>query len=95
MTTLSKAIQALTTRSTLRFTYDNKERHVEVHAVGIGGKGEILRAWQLSPEPTWRLFSIDKIDGPILDSNTLSQAPRPGYSPNDSAMLTIHAQVPL
>ena len=92
-TTTELAIQAINTRETMSFNYDNKPRHVEVHAIGVGGKGEIMRAWQLSPEPTWRLFSVEKIEAPQLSLLTPSQAPRPGYNLHDSAMITIHAQV--
>lgn len=96
MTTLELAIEAIHTKQTLHFDYDDKPRIVEAHTVGVGGKGEIMRGYQIQ-DPTsegWRLFTLDKITNPTLHSLPMSQAPRPGYTLNDSAMINIHAQVP-
>lgn len=94
------ATEAITTRATLSFNYDDRPRVIEVHAVGLSNKtGELcIRGYQVAgessrPLPTWALFSAAKIDAPSLSLIPLSQAPRPGFSPGDKAMSTIFSEV--
>ena len=91
---------AIATRQTLQFNYDDKPRVVEVHAIGKAPKGIVMRGYQVAgessrPLPCWALFSLDKIEAASLALVPFSEAPRPGYALNDKKMLSIIAQVPL
>ena len=85
---------AIRTRRRLRFIYNGKARLVEPQCHGIGTKGtELLRAHQLTGgaqrEP---LFDVDKIVGLVVLDETFAR-PGPHYTKNDSAMVTIFAQL--
>ena len=91
------AVTAIHTRQTLKFTYSDKPRIIEVHAVGLNSKSQlVIRGYQVAGEREgWALFSGDKITDPELALIPLSQAPRPGYALNDKQIPTIFAQGPL
>ena len=96
--TLNLCTDAIATRQTLHFNYDDKPRVVEVHAVGHAPKGVVMRGYQVAgeasrPLPCWTLFSLDKIEAASLSLLPLSEAPREGYAMNDKKMLSIVAQV--
>jgi hypothetical protein len=96
MSTKDLAVTAINTKQTLYFTYDDKSRIVEVHAVG----NTHLRGYQVAgqssrPLPCWALFTLDKCEGPSLSFFPLSEAPRPGYKLNDKQIPDIVAQVEL
>lgn len=83
----------------LELRYDGYSRLVEVHAVGESRKGNIcMRVFQIdggsvSGETTgWKLMTIDKAYTLHL-SETLSGAPRPGYSKGDRGMIVIYGEI--
>lgn len=85
---------AIETRQTLHFTYSDKPRVVEAHAVGKTSKGSaVVRGYQLGDEPGWKLFTIDKISDLTLSFEPISQAPRDGYVMNDKFIPEMFAQI--
>ncbi len=85
------ACEALQAKRRLAITYDGHSRIVEVHCVGTSTAGNpVMRAWQVSSTkpgavPEWRLFKLSKAwRYAVMDE--ISQAPRPGYKPRDSAI---------
>ena len=93
---MTECKEALASARRLSICYNGTCRTVEVHAVGISKSGNaIMRAWQLeNGEPAgWKLFSVDKITQIATLEDQTSEAPRPGYKPNDSAMAEIVCQI--
>lgn len=91
--------QAVSNRNVLTFTYDDKARVIEPHAVGINSKGElVLRGYQIggdsatSPQ-AWKLFLADKMVD-LEVSNVIFISARPGYKAGDRAMVDILAELP-
>ena len=86
--------EAIRWRRRLRFVYNAKPRFAEPQCLGIGAKGTVLlRVHQLAGggqrEP---LFDVSKIEGlQMLDETFVS--PGPNYPRDDSAMVTILAQL--
>ena len=93
---MSLTIEAIRTGQTLKFTYSDKPRVIEVHAVGLTSKSALaIRGYQVvGDREGWALFSADKIIDPELSLLPISHAPRPGYVLNDSQLPTIYGQVP-
>ena len=92
-------IQAIRDRELITFFYDGYPRAVEPHAYGQSSKGEeLLRAYQVAGGSSsgsvrsWRLFRVDQINGFHQGGEGFS-GPRTGYSPNDSALEIIYAQL--
>lgn len=90
---------AIRNRSVVEFLYDGHPRGVEPHCLGWSSKGALLlRAFQISGTSSsgqaleWRLFSASKITNVRLRGDTFAQ-PRPGYTPNDSAMTSVIATI--
>lgn len=90
---------AINSRTCLRVVYDGLNRIVEPHAYGVSTAGnEVMRVFQVgggsaSGESVgWKLMAIDQVQG-LQATNTPSQAPRPGYKRNDSAMARIYCQI--
>ncbi len=86
--------QAIASRHRLRFVYNGKARRVEPQCHGIGKRGtELLRAHQLEggrePEP---LFDVAKMQALTVLDETFDR-PGPNYTRDDSAMVTIFAQL--
>ncbi|HOM61622.1 MAG TPA: hypothetical protein PLP49_09370 [Anaerohalosphaeraceae bacterium] len=90
--------RAIKSRNLISFDYDGGRRKVEPHCYGVGKKGELLRAFQVSGhsesgEPYgWKLFSVEKISDLTIEKETFD-SPRPDYKANDSAMLRIYCCV--
>ena len=87
-------VAAIVGRRRLRFVYHDKLRLVEPQCYGIGTKGtELLRVHQLrggsQREP---LFDVAKIEDLVVLDETFD-APGPNYAKDDSAMVTIFAQL--
>jgi predicted DNA-binding transcriptional regulator YafY len=87
-------LEAIQTRRRLRLRYHATTRVVEPQCYGIGNRGTtLLRVHQVQggtqPEP---LFDVAKIEDLTLLDETFA-APGPNYRPNDSAMVTIYAQL--
>ena len=87
-------VEAINGKRRLSFTYNRKARVAEPQCYGIGTRGtELLRVHQLQGgqerEP---LFDVSKIrDLVVLDQHFTK--PGPNYKRNDSAMVTIFAQL--
>jgi hypothetical protein len=87
-------VTSIETRRRLQFIYNGRARLVEPQCYGIGTKGtELLRVHQLrgggEKEP---LFNVSKIRGLVALDETFA-APGPNYKRDDSAMVTIFAQL--
>ena len=87
-------VEAIQTKRTLSFVYNGRQRVAEPQCYGIGAKGtELLRVHQLrggqQPEP---LFDVSRMsDLVVLDQHFTR--PGPNYKRNDSAIVTIFAQL--
>jgi hypothetical protein len=87
-------VAAIRTKHRVRFVYSGKVRLAEPQCYGIGTKGtELLRVHQLrggsQREP---LFDVAKIEDLVVLDETFD-APGPNYKKDDSAMVTIYAQL--
>ena len=87
-------VLAIERKQRLRFTYNGRPRLVEPQCYGIGTRGtELLRAYQLQggqqQEP---LFDVAKIVGLQVLGEGFDR-PGPNYKKDDSAMVTIFAQL--
>jgi predicted DNA-binding transcriptional regulator YafY len=92
--------RAIRQRHHLQFGYGGMERVVEPMALGITRKGRwLLRARQVDGQSasgsvgdlTFKLFSLDQIDGPVILSTTF-YVPR-GYESGDQAFQRIDTEV--
>lgn len=93
------ACQAIQDRKCLDLRYDGYTRIVEVHAVGFSSESNpIMRVWQVSggsnsgERQGWKLLRLDEVSGAQI-SSVNSQAPRPRYKRNDTAITNIRCQV--
>jgi hypothetical protein len=91
--------QALTDGLAVSFTYDGKQKIVEVHAIGQSTKDGslVMRGFQVAgeasrPLPIWALYTVAKIDALTL-TFIESEAPRPGYAMGDKQMSTVLHQI--
>lgn len=83
--------QALEAKRVVSFTYHEKVRIVEPHALGLNKSGEgLMRAWQ--QDEGWKLFKTAEIEDLEL-TDIVSEAPRPGYKPGDRALKSIVAEL--
>ena len=87
-------IDAIKDKRRLSFEYNDKLRLVEPQCYGIGTKGtQLLRVHQLEGgkerEPLFDVSKIQKLT--VLDARFMR--PGPNYKQNDSAMVTIFAQL--
>jgi len=96
---LEEACAALRSGNCLELRYDGYNRIVEVHAVGISTTGKyIMRVWQVEGGSSsgersgWKLMTLNEAHSAHITNKT-SQAPRPHYKLNDSAMSSIKCQV--
>jgi hypothetical protein len=88
---------------TVQFTYDGKERIVEIHALGKSTKDGsfLMRGVQVGGEasrelPQWTLFSLDKIEqGSLSILGMRSSAPRDGYKQGDKQMDPVLLEIDL
>ena len=79
--------------SLLTFSYDLSTRIVEPHAYGQTDEGKnVMRAYQTSGRPGWRLFQEDEMRGISVLLDTF-RSKRPGYKRNDSEMERIFQQL--
>ena len=77
----------------VELNYGGHDRIVEVHAVGVNAdtRNTLLRCFQVSggsnsgKTKAWKLMDVSKISNCSITELT-SEAPRPQYNPNDSAM---------
>lgn len=88
------ACDALAQGKCLQLTYDRFSRVVEVHCVGRSAEGhDLMRVWQVrggsksGENVGWKLLHLDEALGAVVIDED-SQAPRPGYNRNDTAMTT-------
>lgn len=92
------AVSAMFSGHLLEFTYADKRRVVEVHAVGLSTKDAslVLRGYQVEGDRDgWALYSMGKIEpgsaativGPV------NRAPRDGYSMGDRQMRVVLAEL--
>jgi hypothetical protein len=93
------AMHAMKTGKRMSLTYNDEQRLVEVHAVGVSSKGKpCVRVYQViggshfSETTGWKMMTIDKIENPVLLEDP-SLAPRPGYKPGDIGMGKILMEV--
>lgn len=92
-------IDAMGQSKTVSFLYDGKVRIVEVHAIGLSSKGDVLvRGYQVGgsssrPLPAWTLYSESKMAAVSFDEGIASQAPRPGYSQGDKQMAEVIVEI--
>jgi hypothetical protein len=87
-------VDAITHRRRLRFVYHDKARLAEPQAYGVGTRGtELLRVHQLrggkQREPLFDVAKIGSIE--VLDETF--ERPGPNYTRDDSALVTIYAQL--
>ena len=94
-----KIIEAITHRQGLSFRYDNHNRIVEPHLLGVSTAGHMtLNAYQVEGGsssgkiPGWRPFLLSKISGLSIVATTFSSA-RNGYNPNAKGMQKILARL--
>jgi hypothetical protein len=95
---VSSALDALQQQRCLELRYDGFTRLVEVHAVGVSTAGnDCMRVFQVEggsvsgERQGWKMMTFDKTFAAIV-SSVPSQAPRPGYAPDDRGMSTIYGQ---
>jgi hypothetical protein len=87
-------VRAIRERRVVSFEYNGRARVVEPQCYGVGSKGtELLRALQVQDRETKEaLFDVAKMhDLCILDRRFVD--PGQHYRPNDSAMVTVFAQL--
>lgn len=99
---INDLIIALNEGRTAAFIYDDRQRVVEVHAIGHSTKDNsvIMRGYQVAgqssrPLPAWALFTLDKITALTLSAFVDSDAPREGYKMGDRQMTVILSQIEL
>ncbi len=90
---------AIQGRAILRFFYGGGTPTVEPHCHGISrADNEVLRAWQTdgfseSGDPVgWKLSEVRQITD-LNQAGTAFSSNRPGYSPNDKYMKSVHCRV--
>lgn len=94
----SLALSALKEGKCLKFKYDGFVRTVEVHAVGLSAKGNlVMRAYQTSGKSQsdtngWKKFILSNCSSMRL-TKTPSKAPRSGYKMGDSWMVKISGEI--
>ncbi len=90
---------AIDTKRTLQVYYNGGHRTVEPFCYGVTKNGiELLRAYQVrghseSGNPSgWKLFRVEKmVDLKVTDEPFTGK--RPGYNPDDPAMVTLYCHV--
>lgn len=88
--------EALLSGHTVAFTYGDKQRVVEVHAVGHSTKDGslVMRGFQVAGERNgWALFTLDKMEALTPALMPLSEAPRPGFAAGDKQMSQVLFEV--
>ena len=90
---------AIRNRQLLSFTYDGYSRIVEPHCYGTDKKGHsALRAYQVSGGSEsgeyvgWKLFHTNETNHFVILPMHFP-GPRPGYTRNDSAFVSIQVQL--
>lgn len=90
---------AITERKVIQFDYHGGPRKVEPFCYGLNKTGnEVLRGYQIGGHSErgesvgWRLFRASDISGITVTPKHYTGW-REGYTPNDSAMTTIHCHV--
>jgi hypothetical protein len=94
---LDQVEAAILGRNLISFRYDNENRLVEPHALGITAKGKpSFRGFQPAGgthrELGWKLFSLEKVEDLTVLPLTFAD-PRPGYAMNDKQLPRLIAQV--
>ena len=91
--------EAIRDRAVVRFSYGGGSRTVEPHCHGTSRAGkEVLRGYQTGgysrsgKSVGWHLFEVAKISGLTKSGETFLIA-RPGYTPYDQGMLSVHCHV--
>lgn len=98
-TMIALACETLRKGQCLALRYHGFARVVEVHVVGRTREGaEIMRVWQVSGgsesgEPVgWKMMMLDAVSAPQVTTQR-SQAPRPGYNPEDPVITDVVCKV--
>lgn len=97
---IGQLTRAMNEGKTVDFIYDGKLRVVEVHAIGLSSRGEIvMRGFQVAglasrPLPQWTLFVVNKMELVEIRA-TDSLAPREGYSQGDKQMSPVFVELAL
>lgn len=93
------ALKSIEDGKCIDLMYHGERRLVEVHAIGLSHKGKpCVRVYQVvggsvfSDKTGWKMLSLEDIEE-FAEGDEKSQAPRPGYMPNDKGMLDILTQV--
>lgn len=98
--TMSQLLRAMEEGNTVDFIYDGKLRVVEVHAIGLSTRGELVaRGYQVAglasrPLPQWTLFTLNKMELVEIKA-TASAAPREGYTQGDKQMSPVLVELAL
>lgn len=93
-----EAMHAIIIGKRVRIHYDDYDRVVEVHAVGMStAANEVMRVWQSSggthsESPAWKLLRLDQTRLIEFTSES-SAAPRDGYKKGDRSMSRIYSEV--
>jgi len=90
---------AINSHLVLTFYYNGAHRKVEPFCYGRSSAGkDVLRGYQTSGDSEsgnplgWRLFDVSKISSMTVTEENFAGT-RPGYNPNDSAMVQIYCRV--
>lgn len=91
MTPIQQLTDAISERRIVSFMYDDKKRLVEPHCLGMGSRGALLRAFQVTGQSAtdrtaWKLFTVDKIQDLRVEPHLLFDEPREGYKKGDPVM---------
>ena len=96
---LELIIAAIRQHSMLYLNYPPGNRLIEPHAVGYGGRGQLLlRAFQVDGASAsgacraWKLFDLDRADSVVLADMPFGD-PEQGYRRGDPAMRSIIAEL--
>jgi predicted DNA-binding transcriptional regulator YafY len=87
-------ISAIKSKSLLAFSYENYDRVVEPHCLGISVKGNLcLRGYQVAGNSStgilgWKLYDVSKIDK-MEELQESFLKPRVGYKKGDIHMSSI------
>ena len=83
----------------VQFSYEGLSRTAELHCHGISKAGhEVVRAYQVGGYtnsgrvPMWRMYEVSKMSG-IRQTGQTFAFNRPGYNPNDRAMISVHCRI--
>lgn len=95
---LADAFVAFATNQALFVRYDDKDRTIEVHAIGRSTKDDalVIRGYQVDgessrPLPCWALLRLDGVQDSEVLLHVKSQAPRiaEGFNPSGDKQMSV------